>query len=55
MMGTHQEILISAKIYLVENEKALFLGQSVAGTAMSTMRKHVPEEQLIELPVDVDF
>ena len=56
-MGQYQEALKSAMELLAENEKVIFLGQSVAvaGTAMRTTLETVPEKQLIELPVDEDF
>jgi pyruvate/2-oxoglutarate/acetoin dehydrogenase E1 component len=56
-MGQYQEALTSAMKLLAENEKVIFLGQSVAvaGTAMRTTLEAVPEKQLIELPVDEDF
>jgi len=56
-MGQYQEALTSAMNLLAENEKVIFLGQSVAvqGTAMRTTLETVPEKKLIELPVDEDF
>ena len=57
MSGGYQQALTAAMNLLAENEKVIFLGQSVAvkGTAMRTTLESVPEKQLIELPVDEEF
>jgi pyruvate/2-oxoglutarate/acetoin dehydrogenase E1 component len=56
-MGLYQEALTGAMNLLAEDNRTVFLGQSVAvpGTAMRTTLEDVASNKLIELPVDEDF
>ena len=56
-MGLYQEALTGAMNLLADDNRTVFLGQSVAvpGTAMRTTLEDVASNKLIELPVDEDF
>jgi pyruvate/2-oxoglutarate/acetoin dehydrogenase E1 component len=55
--GVYRQNLIEAMNLLGANEKVVFLGQSVAveGTAMRGTLLDIPQQKLIELPVEEDF
>jgi len=54
---TYFDYLTTAMTMLASNEKSLFCGQAVAveGTAMRKTLQGVPDNMLIEFPVDEDF
>lgn len=56
-MGKYQSALKGAMEMLAENERVVFLGQSVAvpGTAMRGTLENIAQERLIELPVEEEF
>jgi pyruvate/2-oxoglutarate/acetoin dehydrogenase E1 component len=55
--GMYKKRLVEAMNLLSENEKTIFLGQSVAveGTAMRGTLLDIPKHKLLELPVEEDF
>ena len=56
-MSKYVDELSKAMTFLGQQEKTLFLGQSVevAGTAMRNTLLDVPTDKLLELPVEEDF
>jgi pyruvate/2-oxoglutarate/acetoin dehydrogenase E1 component len=56
-MGLYKDELTRAMEYLEENDRSIFIGQSVevAGTAMRTTLENVDPTKLLELPVEEDF
>jgi len=56
-MGKYLDELVRAMDYLASQEQSIFLGQAVAfpGTAMRDTLLNVPQDKLLELPVEEDF
>jgi pyruvate/2-oxoglutarate/acetoin dehydrogenase E1 component len=56
-MGLYKDELSRAMEYLAQNDRSIFIGQSVevAGTAMRTTLEKIDPDKLLELPVEEDF
>lgn len=56
-MGKYFDELVRSMEFLASHEKSIFLGQAVAvpGTAMRNTLTRIPEDKLLELPVEEEF
>ena len=56
-MGKYFDEIVRAMDFLSVQEETIFVGQAVAvaGTAMRNTLASIPEEKLLEMPVEEDF
>lgn len=56
-MGVYFDEVVKSMDYIASKKESIFLGQAVAvgGTAMRDTLRNVPQDKLVELPVEEDF